>query len=79
MTAFDRNFDYFVGVKKSRGIFNTNLYWDATRAVLDKTGKLPIHYTTNPQSCRTWRRSSRASRHSTSVAPRAGSCRTGRA
>ena len=42
VTAFDRNFDYFVGVKKSRGIFNTNLYWDATRTVLDKTGKLPI-------------------------------------
>lgn len=49
VTAFDRNFDYFVGVKKSRGVFNTNLYWDATRAVLDQTGKLPIHYTTNPQ------------------------------
>jgi len=49
VTAFDRNFDYFVGVKKSRGIFNTNLYWDATRAVLDKTGKMPIHYTTDPK------------------------------
>jgi len=49
VTAFDRNFDYFVGVKKSRGVFNTNLYWDATRAVLDRTGKLPIQYTTNPQ------------------------------
>ena len=36
-------------MKKSRGIFNTNLYWDATRAVLDKTGKMPIHYTTDPQ------------------------------
>jgi len=49
VTAFDRNFDYFVGVKKSRGVFNTNLYWDATRAVLDQTGKLPIHYTTDPR------------------------------
>jgi putative cardiolipin synthase len=49
VAAFDRNFDYFVRVKKSRGIFNTNLYWDATRAVLDKTGKVPIHYTTDPQ------------------------------
>jgi putative cardiolipin synthase len=47
VTAFDRNFDYFVGVKRSRGAFNTNLYWDATRAVLDKTGKMPIHYTTD--------------------------------
>jgi phosphatidylserine/phosphatidylglycerophosphate/cardiolipin synthase-like enzyme len=49
VSAFDRNFDYFVGVKKSRGVLNTNLYWDATRAVLDHTGKLPIHYTTDPK------------------------------
>ncbi len=47
MAAFDRNFDYFVSVKKSRGIFNTNLYWDATRAVLDRTGKVPVHYATD--------------------------------
>ena len=47
VNAFDRNFDYFVGVKKSRGIFNTNLYWDATRGVLDKTGKVPFSYTRN--------------------------------
>jgi len=49
VTAFDRNFEYFVGVKKSRGIFNTNLYWGATRAVLDRTGKVPVHYSTDPQ------------------------------
>ena len=49
VTAFDRNFDYFVGVKKSRGIFNTNLYWDATRKVLGKTGKVPISYKTDPK------------------------------
>jgi putative cardiolipin synthase len=48
VTAFDRNFEYFVGVKRSRGIFDTNLYWDATRAVLDHTGRMPIHYTTDP-------------------------------
>jgi len=42
--AFDRNFDYLVSIKKSRGIFNTNLYWDATRALLDETGKLPVNY-----------------------------------
>ena len=47
VAAFDRNFDYFVSVKKSRGIFNTNLYWDATRAVLDRTGKVPVHYATD--------------------------------
>jgi putative cardiolipin synthase len=48
VAAFDRNFDYFVGVKQSRGVFNTNLYWDATRNVLDKTGKVPVKFTTNP-------------------------------
>jgi putative cardiolipin synthase len=48
VTAFDRNFEYFIGVKKSRGIFNTNLYWDATRKVLDKTGKVPIAFDTDP-------------------------------
>jgi putative cardiolipin synthase len=45
--AFDRNFEYFVGVKKSRGAFNTNLYWEATRKVLDETGKVPILYRTD--------------------------------
>jgi putative cardiolipin synthase len=52
VAAFDRNFDYFVGVKKSRGVFNTNLYWDATRSVLDRTGRMPIHYETDPQIVR---------------------------
>ncbi len=61
VTAFDRNFEYFVGVKRSRGIFNTNLYWDATRTVLDNTGKMPIHYTTDPHD--------RAERGGTGVTP----------
>jgi putative cardiolipin synthase len=42
--AFDSTFDYLVAIKQSRGIFNTNLYWNATRALLDDTGKLPVHY-----------------------------------
>ena len=46
--AFDRNFDYFVDIKKSRGIFNTNLYWEATRSVLDATGRIPVTYSTDP-------------------------------
>jgi phosphatidylserine/phosphatidylglycerophosphate/cardiolipin synthase-like enzyme len=45
--AFDRTFDYLVEIKKIRGIFNTNLYWDATRAVLDETGKVPVDYKTD--------------------------------
>jgi len=49
VAAFDRNFDYFVGIKEAKGILNTNLYWDATRAVLDETGKVPVHYETDPE------------------------------
>jgi phosphatidylserine/phosphatidylglycerophosphate/cardiolipin synthase-like enzyme len=47
VAAFDRNFDYFLKVKESRGILNTNLYWDATRHVVAKTGKLPMIYLTD--------------------------------
>lgn len=43
--AFEQSFDYFVGIKESRGIFNTNLYWGATRDMLDHTGKFPVNYT----------------------------------
>jgi len=49
VAAFDRNFEYFVGIKEAKGLLNTNLYWDATRAVLDSTGKLPVHYSTEPK------------------------------
>ena len=42
--AFEQTFDYFVGIKESRGIFNTNLYWGATRDMLDHTGKFPVKY-----------------------------------
>jgi putative cardiolipin synthase len=48
VAAFDRNFEYFVAVKRSRGIFDTNLYWDTTRKVLDHTGKVPITFHTEP-------------------------------
>jgi len=47
VTAFDRNFELLVQIKESRGIFNTNLYWEATRSVMDQTGKLPISYETD--------------------------------
>ena len=47
--AFDRSFDYLVGIKQSRGIFNTNLYWDATRKAMDTTGKLTVSYRTDPR------------------------------
>jgi len=48
VAAFDRNFDHFVDIKESRGILNTNLYWDATRQVMDATGKVPVPYSTRP-------------------------------
>lgn len=44
--AFDHTFDYLVDIKKSRGIFNTNLYWDATRSAMDHTGLWPIDFET---------------------------------
>ena len=44
--AFDGTFNYLELIKKSRGAFNTNRYWDATRSVMDKTGKYPVHYKT---------------------------------
>jgi len=49
VAAFDHTFDYLVAIKKSRGIFNTNLYWGATRSVLDKTGRFPVVYRTEPR------------------------------
>jgi len=52
VAAFDRNFAYFVGVKKAKGILNTNLYWDATRKVVAATGKVPVHYFTDPELVR---------------------------
>jgi len=44
VATFDRNFDYFQKVKESRGIFNTDLYWEATRSVLEKVGTLNVEY-----------------------------------
>ena len=49
VAGFDHTFKYLVDIKKSRGIFDTDLYWDATRAVLDKTGKFPVVYRTDPR------------------------------
>jgi len=47
VATFERNFKYFLGIKKSRGIFNTNIYWEATRNLLDKTGKVDCWYITD--------------------------------
>jgi cardiolipin synthase C len=53
VSAFDRNFRYFVGIKASRGIFNTNLYWEAMRSVFAKTGAAPVRYAVRPELVRT--------------------------
>jgi phosphatidylserine/phosphatidylglycerophosphate/cardiolipin synthase-like enzyme len=45
--SFDRNFEYFLKVKESRGILNTNIYWEATRDVFEKTGKIDTRHVTD--------------------------------
>ena len=47
VATFDRNFEYFLKIKKSRGIFNTNIYWEATRKLLDKTAKVKMRHVTD--------------------------------
>ena len=47
VTTFERNYEYFLKVKESRGIFNTNKYWKATRNVMEKTGKLYMSHVTD--------------------------------
>jgi len=46
--AFDRNFNMFVDIKKSRGIFDTNKAWDNTRSVMATIGaKVPFYFATD--------------------------------
>jgi len=47
VAAFERNFEYFLKVKESRGILNTNIYWGATRDVFEKTGKIDMRHVTD--------------------------------
>jgi len=47
VATFERNFEYFLKVKESRGIFNTNIYWEATRNLLDKTTKVEMNHITD--------------------------------
>jgi len=44
VTAFDRNYQHFVDIKESRGILDTDHYWQATEDFLDTVGKLNIPY-----------------------------------
>jgi putative cardiolipin synthase len=47
VTAFERNFQHFADIKESRGVLDTDLYWQATREVLDTVGQLTIPYLTD--------------------------------
>jgi phosphatidylserine/phosphatidylglycerophosphate/cardiolipin synthase-like enzyme len=47
VATFERNFEYFLKIKESRGIFNTNIYWEATRKVLNKTRKVDMNHITD--------------------------------
>jgi len=47
VATFERNFEYFLKIKESRGIFNTNIYWEATRNLLDKTTKVDMKHVTD--------------------------------
>ena len=46
VVAFERNFNHILGIKQSRGVLDTDLYWQATRNVLDQIGKLIVPYKT---------------------------------
>jgi len=47
VATFERNVEYLLTVKESRGIFNTDIYWEATRNLIDKTGTTDIDYFTD--------------------------------
>jgi len=47
VATFERNFEYFLNIKESRGVFNTNIYWQATRKVLNKTGTVKMNHITD--------------------------------
>ncbi|HBX42372.1 MAG TPA: hypothetical protein DEH27_00490 [Deltaproteobacteria bacterium] len=47
VATFERNYDHFLKIKESRGVLNTNLYWEATRKVLEETGKMDLEYQTD--------------------------------
>ena len=48
VTVFERNYKHFVDIKESRGILDTDHYWQATRDFLDTVGKLDILYVKDP-------------------------------
>lgn len=49
VTVFERNFAHFLEIKKSRGLLNTDIYWEATRDTLNAVGELSIPFTTKTE------------------------------
>jgi len=47
VATFERSFEYFLKIKESRGLLNTNIYWQATRKVLNKTGTVNMNHITD--------------------------------
>ena len=47
--AFDRNHAAALMINARRGIANTDRYWDATRDLLDRFGKIKMDYQTEPR------------------------------
>jgi phosphatidylserine/phosphatidylglycerophosphate/cardiolipin synthase-like enzyme len=47
VATFERNFEYFLKIKESRGIFNTNIYWEAGRELLDKATMVEMNHITD--------------------------------
>ncbi|HSQ84460.1 MAG TPA: phosphatidylserine/phosphatidylglycerophosphate/cardiolipin synthase family protein, partial [Desulfobacterales bacterium] len=47
VATFERNFEYFLNIKESRGVFNTNIYWQETRKVLNKIGTVKMNHITD--------------------------------
>jgi len=47
VATFERNFEYFLNIKESRGLLNTNIYWQTTRKVLHKTGTVNMNHITD--------------------------------
>ena len=49
VATFERNFEYSIKVKNSRGVFNTNKYWENARKIFEKTGKIGMRHKVKDQ------------------------------
>ena len=47
--GFDRNRDYLLTIRRSRGLFDSEPYWQTLRGVLGHTGSLPVPRSADPR------------------------------